>query len=107
MAEAYRVEYVIDLNDRPTWSFIQGTIYRFSYQGNAGTISEDEEWVAETLAALNPTSVEDTLAEALKVILVRCEEGDKRTNWLPTITSISRHALALYEANKEKRDATG
>lgn len=33
------------------------------------------------------------LREALEAIIIRCEEGDKRTDWLPTIASIARHAL--------------
>jgi hypothetical protein len=30
---------------------------------------------------------------ALEAIIIRCAEGDKRTDWLPTIASIARHAL--------------
>ena len=30
---------------------------------------------------------------ALEAIIIRCEEGDKRSDWLPTIASIAKHAL--------------
>lgn len=36
----------------------------------------------------------DTMLAALEAIIIRCEEGDKRTNWLPTIASISSVAIA-------------
>lgn len=35
------------------------------------------------------------LEKALKAIVVRCEEGDKQFNWLPTIGNIARRALPV------------
>ena len=43
------------------------------------------------------------LAEALESIIVRCEEGDRRIDWLPTIASIARDAL--YEQHSASRPA--
>jgi hypothetical protein len=39
------------------------------------------------------------LEAALQAIMVRCEEGDKKFDWIPTIASIAREALAP-EQNK-------
>lgn len=35
------------------------------------------------------------LREALEAIVVRCEEGDPRSDWLPTIASIAKEALRV------------
>jgi hypothetical protein len=45
---------------------------------------------AEGLAYADETR---RLRQALEAIIVRCEEGDQRTNWLPTIADIARRAL--------------
>ncbi len=47
-------------------------------------------------AARVPESVwtrERRLREALEAIVIRCEEGDPRTDWLPTIARIAKEAL--------------
>ena len=35
----------------------------------------------------------EQLEAALRAVIVRCEEGDKKSDWLPTISNISRAAL--------------
>jgi hypothetical protein len=36
----------------------------------------------------------EQLEAALRAIIIRCEEGDKKSDWLPTISNIARAALA-------------
>ena len=33
------------------------------------------------------------LRDALKAIIIRCDEGDPNSNWLPTISDIAKRAL--------------
>jgi len=49
----------------------------------------DAEWRAEAAEA-RVLQFEESLRE----IVIRCEEGDQQTNWLPTIANIARAALA-------------
>jgi hypothetical protein len=35
----------------------------------------------------------EQLEAALRAVIVRCEEGDKKSDWLPTIANIARAAL--------------
>ena len=37
------------------------------------------------------------LADACRAIVIRCEEGDRRTNWLPTIRDLAAAALAEWD----------
>ena len=52
---------------------------------------------ADARAALEDV---EALVRALAAIQVRCEEGDKRSDWLPTIASICRTALAKFQEAK-------
>ena len=64
--------------------------------GAIGTVSRyrnsEEELANAALIAASPA-----LLEALKAIKVRCAEGDKRTDWLPTIERLADDAIAKAE----------
>ena len=36
----------------------------------------------------------EQLEAALRAIIIRCEEGDKKSDWLPTISNIARAAIS-------------
>jgi uncharacterized coiled-coil protein SlyX len=40
----------------------------------------------------------EQLEAALRAIIIRCEEGDKKSDWLPTISNIARAALDQTDA---------
>jgi hypothetical protein len=47
----------------------------------------------------------EQLEAALQAIIIRCEEGDKNFNWLPTISNIAR--AALDQSSPPKENAAG
>lgn len=49
----------------------------------------------------SPRPPEELLAEALKAIIIRCEEGDPRFDWRKTIISIANIALRNAAEGKE------
>jgi hypothetical protein len=65
----------------------------------AARIEQLEAALRETLARYmdhdaRQTSRIEQLEAALRAIIIRCEEGDKKSDWLPTISNIARAALA-------------
>jgi 8-oxo-dGTP pyrophosphatase MutT (NUDIX family) len=70
--------------------------------------SEYIEYVRADLLRQPTTSEQERiLREALDSIIVRCEEGDKRTDWLPTIQRIAERAIAETSTTSERCEECG
>ena len=42
--------------------------------------------------------VDKRVADNLRAIIIRCEDGDKRSDWLPIIARLAREALNVFES---------